>query len=283
MSLPVANRPRPRGYQHRMLRLVHLPGVVFAALLVAACSSGFELARYQTNESLFAASLEEFQRGRWDNAISGFERLTLQLPARDTLLPRAHWYLGVAHQRRGEDLLAAQSFVRLVESFPADTLADDALYEAAHAYQNIWRKPELDSQYGETALTTYQTLLSAFPDSPRRADAEREIAQLQEWMARKDYDTGAYYDRRGAYDSAIIYFQDVVEKYPDTPTARLSSLRLLDVYRRLNYREEADEVCTKLRAKYPSDAEVREACGAGPSVPAAPRAPPPDTSGAVHR
>jgi outer membrane protein assembly factor BamD len=266
-----------------MLRLVHLPGVVLAALLVAACSSGFEVARYQTNETLFAASLAEFQRGRWDNAIAGFERLTLQLPARDTLLPRAHWYLGVAHQRRDEDLLAAQSYVRLVESFPADTLADDALFEAASAYQRIWRKPELDSQYGETALTTYETLLSAFPDSPRRADAEREIAALKEWMARKDHDTGVYYERRRAYDSAIIYFQDVVERYPDTPTARLSSLRLLDVYRRLSYREEAEQVCAGLRTKYPSDAEVRAACGAGPSAPTAPRAPPPDTSGSARR
>ena len=266
-----------------MLRLVPLPGVLLAALLLAACSSGFQLQAYQTNESLFAASLAEFQRGRWENAIAGFERLTLQLPARDTLLPRAHWYLGVAHQRRDEDLLAAQSFVRLVEDFPADTLADDALFEAASAYQRIWRKPELDSQYGETAISTYQTLLSAFPDSPRRADAEREIGRLLEWMAQKDYDTGLYYQRRRAFDSAIIYFQDVVERYPDTPTARLSSLRLLEIYRRLNYREEAEEACAAMRTKYPSDAEVRSACGAGPAAPTAPRAPPPDSTGAARR
>jgi outer membrane protein assembly factor BamD len=266
-----------------MFRLVPLPGVLLAAILLAACSSGFELARYQTNETLFAASLAEFQRGRWENAIAGFERLTLQLPARDTLLPRAHWYLGAAHQRRDEDLLAAQSYVRLVEGFPADTLADDALFEAARAYQRIWRKPELDSQYGESAISTYETLLSAFPDSPRRAEAEREIRQLQEWMARKDYDTGVYYTRRRAFDSAIIYFQDVIQKYPETPTARLSSLRLLEVYRRLNYREEAEEVCAGLRTRYPSDAEVRSACGAGPAAPTAPRAPPPDSSGSARR
>ncbi len=256
--------------------------LLLAALLLAACAPTFQVAGYQTNEELYRASLTEFEQERWENAIAGFERLTLQLPARDTLLPRAHWYLGVAHQRRDEDLLAAQSFVRLVESFPADSLADDALFEAARSYKNIWRKPELDSQYGETAISTYQTLLSAFPTSPRRADAEREIAQLQEWMARKDYDTGVYYVRRRAYDSAIIYFQDVVERFPDTPSARLSSLKLLEVYRRLGYREEADQVCASMRTRYPSDAEVREACGAGPAAPAAPRAPP-DTRAAPGR
>lgn len=261
-----ASRSNPAGragYQRHMPRPLRLLAAGLA-LAAAACAPGFQLDRFVGNEALFGASLAEFQEENWENAIAGFEQLTLQLPARDTLLPRAHWYLGVAHQRRNEHLLAAQSFVRLVETFPGDTLGDDALFEAARSYQRLWRKPELDSQYGETALGTYQTLLSAYPDSPRRADAEREILNLQEWMARKDYDTGDYYLRRRAYDSAIIYFRDVVEQFPATPSARRSSFRLLEIYRRLNYQEEVVEVCAGLRTRYPADAEVGAACPAPP-------------------
>lgn len=264
-----AASPNPTGvagYQRRMPRPIRLLAAGLA-LAAAACAPGFQLDRFEGNEALFTASLAQFQEENWENAIAGFEQLTLQLPARDTLLPRAHWYLGVAHQQQEEHLLAAQSFVRLVESFPGDTLGDDALFEAARSYQRLWRKPELDPQYGETALGTYQTLLSAYPDSPRRADAEREILNLQEWMARKDYNTGDYYLRRRAYDSAIIYFRDVVEQYPGTPTARQSSLRLLEIYRQLNYQEEIAEVCAGLRTRYPADAQVGSACPpAGPAA-----------------
>ena len=44
---------------------------------------------YQTNESLYVASKQRLDRGKLDDAIAGFEQLTLDLPARDTLLSRA--------------------------------------------------------------------------------------------------------------------------------------------------------------------------------------------------
>lgn len=252
-----------------MLRSLRAVGAVLVLSIAAACAASFQLDRYETNEALFTASREQFDGERWDNAVLGFEQLTLRLPARDTLLPRAHWYLGQAHLRRDEALLAAQSFVRLVENFPGDTLAADALYEAARAYQSMWRKPELDKSYGESAVATYQTLIAAYPQSPRVADAQREIAVLQDWMAQKDYIAASYYVRRRMYDSAIIFLQDVARLYPATPTARRASLDLVGVYRRIRYTEEAEAVCADLRTRYPGDAEVRETCGAGPTAPAA--------------
>src|SRR5690348_2683970 len=102
-----------------------------AAAALSACRTGFRLATYTTNPALYEASSREFQKHHWDNAILGFEKLTNELPARDTLLPRAYWFLATAHERQGEHLLAAQSYTRLYESFPDDTSADDAALEAA--------------------------------------------------------------------------------------------------------------------------------------------------------
>ena len=258
---------------------------LFAALLVgvlAACGPSFRLNQYPTNEALYTAALAQYEDRNWDNAVSALERLTLQLPPRDTLLPRSHYYLGLAHKGRGEELLAAQSFVRLVESFPTDTLADDALLEAADAYRRLWRKPALDAQYGELAAETYRTFLSAYGDaSPLAAQAREGLAQVREWLARKDFDTGREYQRRRAYDSAIIYYQDVVEIYPETEAARQSLFRLHEIYGELRYREEAAEVCNQLRAKYPDRGDVRDLCGAAPAPATPPPAAPPPDSGAV--
>lgn len=242
-------------------------------LALAACGRTFELQNYPTPEGLFQASLAELQRKHWDNAVKGFENLTLTLNPRDTLLSRAQYYLGMAHRGRGEDLLAAQALVRVVESFPNDTLADEALYEAARAYQRMWKKPELDSQYGSSALETYRLLQSSYPDSPLAPAADTAVARLEEWFARKDFENGMHYLRRKAYDPAIIYFKDVVERYPRTDAARRSQLRMLESYRKMNYREEATELCATLRQTYPTDGEVRESCGAPPPVTAADSSP----------
>ena len=108
--------------------------LVALLLAVAACHPDFQITQYPTNEALYRAATKEFGAGRWDNAVLAFEKLTTDLPARDTLLPRAHWFLARAHDERGEHILAATSYSRLVESFPDDTLSDDAALAAARAY-----------------------------------------------------------------------------------------------------------------------------------------------------
>jgi outer membrane assembly lipoprotein YfiO len=237
-------------------------------LLLAACHPEFQVTKFPTNEALYRAAMEEFSHGRWDNAVSAFEKLTTDLPARDTLLPRAHWYLAQAHQHRDEWVLAATSFSRLVESFPDDTLADDAALEAARSYRKLWRKPALDPTYGYSAEASYNTLLSLYPTSPLVPTAQKELAALMEMFAEKDYLAGMYYLRRNAYDSGIIYFKDVVAKYPGTPTARAAQLRLVEAYRAIKYKEDAQDACNALRASFPNDREVKEACEGVPTAPA---------------
>jgi outer membrane assembly lipoprotein YfiO len=229
-------------------------------LAVAACRPEFQLKNLTTNETLYSASFAEYQRHHWDNAISGFEKLTTDLPARDTLLPRSYWYLASSHDRQGEHLLAAQSYSRLVESFPEDSMADDAGLEASRSYRALWRKPQLDPQYGETALASYNTLIGLYPASPLIPIAQKEIADLENWFAIKDYDAGMYYFRRKCYDCGILYFKEVLSKYGNTPTAREAGLRLVEGYKAVRYRDDASDQCVQLKQRYPDDREVNDVC-----------------------
>jgi outer membrane protein assembly factor BamD len=251
--------------------------------VAAACHPDFEITKYPTSQALYRAAMDEYNHGRWDNAVAAFEKLTTDLPARDTLLPRAHWYLARAHQQREEWVLAATSFSRLTESFPDDTLAPAAALEGARSYRKLWRKPTLDPTYGENALATYNTLLSLYPQSPQAEIGKKEVAELEEMFAQKNYLAGLYYFRRGGYDSGIIYFKDVLTKYPTSPTARLAQLRLVDAYKAIRYREDAADACAALRKSYPDDAEVRRACDgiANPPAPVAstPASSPPSSTG----
>ena len=243
---------------------------LLALLLFAplACKPPFNPKQYPSADKLYAVALAEYRKGHYDNAAKAFEQLTLDLSARDPRLPLAYYYLAQSQTKNGEYLLAAGTYNRLIDAFPQDTLVDDAFYLSGRAYQHEWRRPQLDATYGKSAQTAYENLLATYPDSPYAARAKNELAKLDEWFAEKDYDTGYLYLKRKAYDSAIIYFKDVIRLHPNAKKTRDAYLRLLEAYRAIKYTEDARDLCEAMRKAYPNDREVREKCGPAPSTPA---------------
>lgn len=235
------------------------------AITIASCSGGFKPQNFANPEALFRASLFEFEQKNWENAQLGFERLSNDLSARDPLLAPAYYYLALSHEHRKEYLLAAQAFQRVTDGFPDDTLAPSAMLGIGRSYQAMWRRPTLDPEYGQKAVSVLRALLSSYPDAKETAEAKKRIADLEEWFAEKDYLTGVHYMRvRRTVDPAIIYFKDVVTTYPNTKAARLSWLRLHELYTKIRWKEDAAETCTAMWTAYPGDDEVQKACGAQP-------------------
>ncbi|MEO8945114.1 MAG: outer membrane protein assembly factor BamD, partial [Gemmatimonadaceae bacterium] len=242
-------------------------GPLIGLVLMAACHQGFDPKVYASNpEALFAASLKRFNSRHYDDASMGFEQLTHDLPARDALLPLSYYYLGLSQEKQGNNLLAAQSLTRISDAFPDDSLAPTALYQGGVAYSKMWRNPELDPTYGTSALNTFQSLVSLYPDSHLVPQANTQIAQLDNMFATKDLVVGEHYLRRKAYDSSIIYLKDVIKLHPTTPAARTAYFKLLDAYRAIKYTADAADLCTAALKTYPNDQEVRKQCDSASSA-----------------
>lgn len=234
------------------------------ALALVACGKEFDPKIYPSTDKLYEVALKEYNARHWDNAAKAFEKLTTDMGIRDPRLPTVYYYLGQTQANQGMHLLAATTYNRLVDAFPQDTLVDDALFYSGRSYEKLWRKPALDAQYGQSALTAYQSLLAISPDGPYSARAKFSLQKLDEWFATKDYDTGYLYLKRKAYDSAIIYFKDVIRLHPNAAKTRQAYLRLLQAYRAIKYADDARDTCDAMRKAYPDDRQVREACGVAP-------------------
>jgi outer membrane protein assembly factor BamD len=244
--------------------------ILLALLLAAplACKPPFDPKIYPNADKLYQVAMAEYKAGRFDNAAKAFEKLTLDLPARDPRLPLAFYYLAQSQEKNGENLLGAGTYNRLIDAFPQDTLVDDALFLSGRAYEREWRHPELDATYGRSAITAYESLLASYPDSPFAKRAQDRLTRLDEWLAEKDYNTAYLYLKRKAYDSAILYLKDVIRQHPNAKKTKDAHLRLLEAYRAIKYTEDARDLCDAMRKAYPTDRDVREACGPAPSTPA---------------
>lgn len=216
----------------------------------------------QQIDSLWRLAKDRVRRGKWGDALKHLERVLLEFAPGDSRVAEARYFLGEAHLGLGSHLQAAREFRRVSDETPNDPLAPEALLRVGDVYADLWRRPELDPSYGQTAVATYQELLNRYPGGSAAKRAQERINDLQERFAYKEYRAGLYYYRLKAYDSAILYLKGVVATYPRSAIAPEALVKLVQSYERLGYREDVQETCGYIRQFHPNAPGTREVCPA---------------------
>src|SRR5512141_620912 len=250
-------------------------GFVILSVLLAGCAHGTPPAPAPASavtpvgdrsatpallDSLWAQLDSAHTRGKWAEVIKLADRLSLELPPADARVTRTHLYRGDAYYGQHDFLQAAREFRRVSDENPLDPLAPAGLLRVGDSYARLWRRPELDATYGQTALATYQELLSRYADSDAAKQAQARITELNDKFALKEYKSAQYYMRLKAYDSAIIYLKDLVVSYPRAAIVPSALVKLIEAYRGLNYQEDVQETCDYLRKYHSTDAEALKTC-----------------------
>jgi outer membrane protein assembly factor BamD len=215
---------------------------------------------------IVAEARAAFRNGNFARALLAYRRMQFELSAGDSLTAEARYFVAECSFQTGDYATAALAFQKVAEEFPTSEFAPLALLRDGDANMRMWRRPDVDASAGQTALATYQELLGRYPASDASARARLRIHQLNEWFAEKGYKTGMFYIRRRAFDSAIIYFKDIVASYPDTRFVPEALLRMVDTYRAIGYLEEQKETCANLRRYYPQTPGVDQRCPAETSA-----------------
>jgi len=232
----------------------------FALCLLAACHH-FDPRSYTVPEDLYQASLHQFRTGHFDQAKAGFQTLSFAVGQRDSLYPLARFYLAESYFSLGDYVTAAQEFRRVADESPNHRLAPVALLRAADSYAALWDTPELDPTNGETALATYQELAGRFPASDAARVATTRLAALNERFAQKEMDVGVFYFKRKAFDSAILYFKDLIANYPSTSLVPAAYLYIVRAYHAIGYTDQETQFCNAIRQFYPRLAGLDRYCG----------------------
>ena len=213
-------------------------------------------------------AMDLFRRGDFRRASVILQRVTFELTPGTPELAQVRYYSAESWFQVGDYVQAASEFRKVADEFSTTEYAPPALLRAGDANLRLWRRPELDPEPGQTALATYQELQGRYPGTSAAARAQLHVSQLNEWFAEKNYKNGMFYFRRRAYDSAIIYFKDVIANYPGTRLVPDALLRLVDSYRAIRYIEELKEACANLRQYYPKTDGLAARCPAETGNPA---------------
>jgi len=238
-----------------------LAGLV--ALAAAAACHHFDVRTYVDPVDLLHASMREYRAGRYDKSMEGFRKLTFDLSASDSLYPVARYFLGESYFGQGDYVTAAREFRRVADESPNSAQAPDALLRVGDCYAQLWTKPELDPSNGQTALATYHELQGRFPDASATRVAGARLRALNEQFARKEFENAVFYYRRSAYDSAILYFKDLIASYPSSTLVPEAFVYIVRSFHAIGYKDEENDYCSRLRQLYPQHTGVKRYCGNG--------------------
>lgn len=220
----------------------------------------------RTIDSLWQTGQRAFNRGKWGDANRIFTRLGSSMPVTDARLTRMHFYRGEIELALGNELDAVRQFRRVSDETPDDSLAPDGLLRAADAYSYLWRRPELDPTYGQTALGVYQEVQSRYPGSTAAKRAEARIKELNDRFAAKEYASSLFYFKFKAYNSAVLMLRALIAQYPRAPVVPAALEKLVLSYKALGYEEDIKETCGYIARFFPAPAGPRRLCPATDST-----------------
>ncbi len=231
--------------------------LVFLALAVSACAARQENLADLPADDLFARGAAAFEARNFDRSIDLLEYFVGRNLG-DPRAPEARMMLGRAHLEKREHATAAVHFQRLASDYPTHPLATEARFLTCEAYYQLSPRPALDQEYTVSAMIHCQSIPEYYPGTEYAEQAQEYVVELRGKLAQKAYETGMFYFRRRAYDSAVVYFEDVVDQYADTPAAPAALGQLVETYTRIGYVEDAEEARERLLEEYPQSPEAQQ-------------------------
>jgi outer membrane protein assembly factor BamD len=229
-----------------------MSAVLLGASLVtlAGCGSTEKATNLPVDER-FKHAKALFDDENYLEAINEFTAITLQFPG-SGYADGAQFYLGECRFMRHEFLLATFEYSLVKKNFPASPYVPKAQYKLALSYYYLSPRSNLDQEYTKKAIDEFQSFVEYYPADEHAVDAEEKIKELTTRLAKKQYDTARLYQTMEYYKAAIIYFDDVIEKYHDTeyaPPAYLGKVEVLITRRKF---DDANTELNKFFQHYPN-------------------------------
>ncbi|MCR5316104.1 MAG: outer membrane protein assembly factor BamD [Bacteroidaceae bacterium] len=196
------------------------------AFLLSSCSNYNNVLRAEDYDYRYEAAKEYYAAGEFTHCYQILEDMILLLKATDkgeeSLYMLAMCYFNLRYYDSASDY-----FERYYKSYPKGTYTELSRFYAGIAAYRQSPDSRLDQSSTYTALNCLNEYLEYYPYSERREEVTDMIYQLQERLAKKEYESAKLYYNLGNYtgncifggnnyDACIITAENTLKLYPYT-------------------------------------------------------------------
>jgi len=101
-------------------------------------------------------------------------------------------------------------------------IAKQALLSMAQCKHAVYKGPKYDASSLNNAKTYYQEFNLRYPEDAKELGVDRILAQIDEQLAYKQFSIGQYYQKTGNRLSANLYYDMVIQNWPESKPAGLA-------------------------------------------------------------
>lgn len=177
-------------------------------------------------QTRYEKGMAYFEKGKYLRAQEEFNYVALSGSHTD-YGDDALFYLGESYFLNKEYILARAEYDRLVRRMGFSPYLEQARWRICQCYVKESPAYYHDQTNTEKALEKLQEFVEDFPNSEYREQAEKTLTELRYKLGKKAYETGILYIKLGAYDSAILAFEQVLDHYYDTPYMELAHTEII--------------------------------------------------------
>ena len=203
---------------------------LFAAMfLFASCRSNELIRPGDSLDVAYEKALNQYEEENYAEAARAFETV-ISIGRGTDIGQDAQFYLAESYFNNRRYLLAASEYERYAQFHPNSPRREEADYKRALSYYNLSPRYRLDQSYTYQAIENFRLLLSRFPNSEYADEAAGYISELRGKLAHKSYNAGEFYKRTNRFEAAAVYFDIVIDNYPETSWAELALVDQMESY-----------------------------------------------------
>jgi outer membrane protein assembly factor BamD (BamD/ComL family) len=139
---------------------------------------------------------------------------------------RALVALAKSYQERGKFLDAYEAWADVFSRWPTGQTGREALLEMAHSLHSAYKSHKYDSVSLDSAQSYYRMFKSQHSQLAQEYDIDAKITMIDEQLAYKQLSIGEYYDRTDNKQAANLYYQLVIDSWPDSAAAKMAKARM---------------------------------------------------------
>ena len=193
------------------------------------CSKKFDKAMRMYNRGFYSSATQLFDDIRAN--CGGYTGL-------DSIL----YYGGMSKLKTHQETEAAFDFRDLATSYPKSPFADEASFRVLYCNYSVSPKYQKEQTKTEDAIVAIHDYLDNNPPAQFADSAKHWLSICNRKLVTKDIATAQFYERIKKYESAVIYFQSILEKWPGDSTNAECQLSMGRDLVRINRYSEASKV-----------------------------------------